>query len=62
MVCKIEQAAKMLERLEGQLKPGRKVFVWHKRGDYYENKEGEKLLKEEMPGGENVVNIIITAV
>jgi hypothetical protein len=59
---KIEQAAKMLEKLEAQIKPGLKVYVWYVRGEFYTNKAGEKFKKEELPDGENVLNIIIEPV
>ena len=61
MSRKIEQAAKMLEKLEQQIKPNTRVYVWRLRGEYYYNDAGEKLKKEELPDGENVLNIIIEA-
>jgi len=56
---KLERAAKMLERLESRVKPGQKVYVWYARGEYYENKDGELIREEELPGGANVLNIIV---
>jgi hypothetical protein len=57
---KLERAAKILERLESQVKPDQKVYVWYARGEYYENKDGERFKKEDLPAGENVLNIILT--
>lgn len=62
MVRKIEKAARILERLEGRVKPGRRVLVWYERGSYYENKEGKRFKKGKLPGGENIINIIIETV
>lgn len=59
---KLEQAAKQLEKLEQQIKPNTRVYVWRVRGEYYYNDDGEKLKKEELPQGENVINIIIESV
>jgi hypothetical protein len=59
---KLERAAKMLERLESRIKPGLKVYVWRARGEFYINKAGDRLRQEELPDGENVINIIIEAV
>ena len=50
------------EELEAKVKPEQKVFVWHVSGEYYYNDAGEKLKKEELPQGENVLNIIIDVV
>jgi hypothetical protein len=61
MSKKIEQVAKLLEKLEQQIKPNTRVYVWRMRGEYYYNDAGEKFKKEELPGGENALNIIIEA-
>ena len=57
-----KEAKKRLNEIENMIQPGQEVYVWHLRGEYYVNDDGEKLTEDELPQGENVINIIIECV
>ena len=52
---------KRLKELEARVKPGpgQEVRVYYKRGEGYVNNEGQEFKREEIPGGEHILNILV---